>query len=137
MRRHGQEIRLRNGGNVSSEDVLACVEDVFAALADEGAIVPGNFHAEVAQALLRAEREQKFTEKDFARVAEDLQSMRLNIVAVPFASMIRLARQYKISTCDAMYLTVAIEHNAPLVTLDAKLKSAAKAEKIAWAPRSE
>ena len=37
-----------------------------------------------------------------------------------------IAREYKLSAYDAAYLELAIRHGAPLATLDAKLRKAAR-----------
>ena len=108
----------------------------FDALAESDAVVPGNFHTEVAQVLMRAERQQRLTVDDLLRVTEEIATLPLVVELPMFSAIVTIARRHSLSAYDAAYLALAIDYNAPLATLDQQLAEAAGAERRAF-PRAQ
>lgn len=100
----------------------------------EGSYAPGNVYGEVAQALLRAERVNWMGREQVDASARAVEALRIAIVSSRLNDILALARKHAISAYDAMYLAVAIEYRAPLATLDATLREAARAERVEWVP---
>jgi len=105
---------------------------MFGEVAAGKIVVPGNFHLEVLEALLRAERAGTRTEGEIAAAFEALASLDPEVVQPTNASVVELARKHSLSAYDAGYLAVARMHDVPLATLDRKLEVAAKSEGYAW-----
>ena len=114
----------------------ATASAVADSLAESGAVVPGNFHTEVAQALLRAERLALFATDDMLRATEDMLGLPVAVKLPPFSVIVAMARRHHLSAYDGAYLALAVDSGAPLATLDAKLASAAKSEKLLWASKT-
>ena len=122
----------------SSAALSWCFEDeaspesdaLFEQVRDEGAMVPGLWHLEVANVLLQAERRGRITSSDV--------TMRLELIAeLPITTdnetsarawreILTLARVEGLTTYDAAYLELAIRRGLPLQTKDAALLAAAK-----------
>ena len=122
----------------SSAALSWCFEDdaspesdaLFERVRDQGAVVPGLWHLEVANVLLQAERRGRITTGDVA--------MRLELIAeLPITTdnettararreILALARAEGLTTYDATYLELAIRRGLPLQTKDAALITAAK-----------
>lgn len=100
----------------------------------ESAFAPANMPYEVAQALISAERQRRFKPERYARVAEVLQRLNIQLRHAPFAHVVEISKKHSISAYDAAYVAVAIETGAPLATNDAGQSAAAKREKVLWAP---
>jgi predicted nucleic acid-binding protein len=122
----------------SSAALSWCFEDeaspqsdaLFERVRDQGAVVPGLWHPEVANALFQAERR--------GRIATGDVTMRLELIAeLPITTdnetnarawreILALARAEGLTTYDATYLELAIRRGLPLQTKDAALITAAK-----------
>jgi predicted nucleic acid-binding protein len=122
----------------SSAALSWCFEDeaspesdaLFERVRDQGALVPGLWHLEVANVLLQAERRGRIATGDVA--------MRLELIAeLPITTdnetnarawreILVLARAEGLTTYDATYLELAIRRGLPLQTKDAALITAAK-----------
>lgn len=104
------------------------------ALLDEvsarGAVVPGLWHLEIANALLQAERSGR-------NIAEGITARLEYIGRLPIATdtetagrawreTLALARAERLTTYDASYLELAIRCGLPLATRDRALAAAAK-----------
>jgi predicted nucleic acid-binding protein len=97
---------------------------------DQGAVVPGLWHLEVANVLLQAEKRGRITTADV--------TMRLDLIAkLPIMTdnettarawreILALARVQELTTYDAAYLELAIRRGMPLVTKDEALIGAAE-----------
>jgi predicted nucleic acid-binding protein len=104
-------------------------------IAVSGGIAPTHWPLEVANALLMAERRQRIT-ADFRNAAlRDLAALPIILDAETSArawhETLRLAEAYRLTAYDAAYLELAERRSLPLVTLDAELRLAAQALKIA------
>lgn len=107
------------------------------ALATEDAIAPGSLYAEVAQALMRAERQLRFSMDDLLSASDEIGMLPLSTQTPSFGAIVSLARRHNLSAYDAAYLAVAIDNGAALATLDRSLRDAALREELAWAPPEE
>jgi predicted nucleic acid-binding protein len=127
----------------SSAALSWCFEDeaspqsdaLFEQIRDQGAVVPGLWHLEVANVLLQAEKRGRITTADV--------TMRLDLIAeLPIATdnetterawreILALARAEGLTTYDATYLELAIRHGLPLLTKDEALIAAAERTGVA------
>ena len=102
---------------------------LFEQVRDQGAVVPGLWHLEVASVLLQAERRGRITTGDVAmRLAliADLPITTDNETTVrAWREILALARAEGLTTYDATYLELAIRRGFPLMTKDAALIAAA------------
>jgi predicted nucleic acid-binding protein len=126
-------------GVVDSSIALTwCFEDeaspetdrLFERVRDDGAVVPGLWHLEVANVLLRAEQRGRISRADVAR--------RLMLISdLPIATdqettprawreTLSLARAENLTAYDAAYLELAERRGLPLMTRDNELGAAAK-----------
>jgi predicted nucleic acid-binding protein len=126
-------------GVVDSSIALTwCFEDeashetdrLFERVRDDGAVVPGLWHLEVANVLLQAERRGRIGRADVAR--------RLMLISdLPIATdqettprawreTLSLARAENLTAYDAAYLELAERRGLPLMTRDNELGAAAK-----------
>ena len=122
----------------SSAALSWCFEDeatpesdlLFERVRNEGAVVPGLWHLEVANVLLQAEKRGRISPGDLA--------MRLELIAeLPIATdtetatrawreILALARAEGLTTYDAAYLELAMRRALPLQTKDGALIGAAE-----------
>lgn len=127
----------------SSAALSWCFEDeaspesdaLFEQVRDQGAVVPGLWHLEVANVLLQAERR--------GRIAPGDVTMRLELIAeLPITTdnettarawreILALARAEGLTTYDATYLELAIRRGLPLQTKDVALITAAERSGVA------
>ena len=95
------------------------------------AYVPNIWPLEVANALLVGERRGRTTPADAAHFLAILGTFPIAVddetVARAWVETMHLARTHNLSSYDASYLELAMRLGLPLATLDAKLKTAAKA----------
>jgi predicted nucleic acid-binding protein len=126
-------------GVVDSSIALTwCFEDeaspetdrLFERVRDDGAVVPGLWHLEVANVLLQAERHGRIGRADVARrlmLISDL-SIATDQETTPRAwrETLSLARAENLTAYDAAYLELAQRRGLPLMTRDNELGAAAK-----------
>ena len=129
----------------SSAALSWCFEDeaspetdaVFEQVRDQGAVVPGLWHLEVANVLLQAERRGRITTGDVAMRLELIADLPImtddETIARAWREILALARAEGLTTYDATYLEVAIRRGLPLVTKDAALIAAAGRSGVAIA----
>ena len=103
---------------------------VRAAVAAEGAIVPGVWPYEIANMFVMAERRGRMSADDVALALETLAAMPIEVrEGMPISAapgLARLAREYRLSTYDASYLDTAIRTGSSLATLDRDVARAAE-----------
>jgi predicted nucleic acid-binding protein len=96
-----------------------------------GAMVPALWFAEVANALLLAERQRVITAQDSASYLAELSLWEIVqdtvLPVLSLANVIQLARIYKLTSYDATYLELAMRRAATLATFDRQLADAARA----------
>ena len=107
--------------------------------AGDEALVPAIWPAEVANALLSAERRRRVTVAQTQQFLQRLDGFALSTdAAAPsqtFERVLPLARQHRLTVYGAAYLELALRHGIPLATLDAALKKAAAAAGVTLAGR--
>lgn len=96
----------------------------------EEAIVPELWLYEVANVLVMGERRKRLKEAQSRRFTELLTELPIQIIEKNnqsvWGNVLAVAREYKLSACDASYLELAMTEGLPLATLDKGLKKAAK-----------
>jgi len=104
---------------------------VLLGVVDRGADVPGNWHLEVGNGLLAAERRGLLATaaREAAMKALSLLPVRVDAEtsARAWGETARMARDYGLGLADAAYLELALRREAVLVTFDATLLRAARA----------
>ena len=103
---------------------------------DGNAAVPGNFHSETLEALLRGLRREKLPPDAVAEAIELMAQLTLSIEFPSLSAIAMLARKHRLSAYDAGYLAVATSLRLQLATLDNDLAAAAKREHCFWTPPS-
>jgi predicted nucleic acid-binding protein len=100
-------------------------------LATTAAVVPALWPLEVANALLMGQRRRRFTEAETIKWTGILAALPIIVDAETNAhawgTTLGLARRHSLTAYDAAYLELAIRRGLPLATIDAKLKTAARA----------
>jgi predicted nucleic acid-binding protein len=111
------------------DEASAETDQLFERVRDDGAVVPGLWHLEVANVLLQAERRGRIGRADVAR--------RLMLIShLPIATdqettprawreTLSLARAENLTAYDAAYLELAERRGLPLMTRDNELGAAA------------
>jgi len=128
-----------NAGVIDSSIALTwCFEDeaspqtdeLFERVRDDGAIVPGLWHLEIANVLLQAERRGRISRADVAQRLALIADLPISIdqETVPRAwrDILSLARSEGLTTYDASYLELALRRGLPLMTKDQELADAAR-----------
>jgi predicted nucleic acid-binding protein len=126
-------------GVVDSSIALTwCFEDeaspetdrLFERVRDDGAVVPGLWHLEVANVLLQAERRGRIGRADVARRLILISDLPISIdqETTPHAwrETLSLARAEGLTAYDAAYLELAERCGLPLMTRDRELSAAGK-----------
>ena len=102
---------------------------VLVALEGQAILVPAIWGSEIANAVLVGERSKRLRQPEIRRFTTLLGNLSPLQDAQPvgdhIATVLPLAREYGLSAYDAAYLELALRHDAPLATLDARLRKAA------------
>jgi predicted nucleic acid-binding protein len=105
-------------------------DDVLVALEGHPILVPALWPIEITNALLVAERRKRVKESAIRRFVELLQGLTIVMASQSItegvSNILPLAREYSLSAYDAAYLHVALQHSAPLATLDNSLQKAVR-----------
>ena len=116
---------------VFADEATASTEALRESLLSESAVVPGLWPVEVGNVLLVALRRGRITEKDRARIRDDLLALPIDIEPVScervWGAVLRVANQRNLSVYDAIYLELALRLKLPLATLDKTLAAAGRA----------
>jgi predicted nucleic acid-binding protein len=103
-------------------------------LADSVAIVPDIWPREVANALVRAERQGRLAPEQTGLVVEQIEKLPVALdetdVPVALHDVLDIARQAGLTAYDSAYLELAIRLGLPLATLDRRLAAAARARGV-------
>jgi predicted nucleic acid-binding protein len=109
----------------------AMANELLASLSQNSALVPGLWHCEVANALLVGERRGVIGEADTADFSGRLNALPIETDSVDLGlarvAILRLAREFQLSSYDASYLELAIRRGALLATFDQRLLASARA----------
>lgn len=89
-------------------------------------LVPELALAEAAQVLLRKERAGRLSAAEAEGILEEILTLPLQVVghAALISSAASLARRLSLTVYDALYLALALERGAPLLTGDQELSKA-------------
>ena len=117
------------------DESTVLTEDVLDSLAaGSEAVVPAVWPQEVANALLVAERRKRLSVAQMSGQLRRIAALPISVMpmtpAYAFEQVLAIARQEKPSSYDAAYLQLALRESLPLVTLDADLRRAAKANGV-------
>jgi predicted nucleic acid-binding protein len=118
------------------EDEATPASDVlFERVRDQGAVVPGLWHLEVANVLLQAEKRGRITAGDVATRLELIAELPIatdtETTGRAWREILALARAEGLTTYDASYLELAIRRGLPLQTKDEALIAAAERSGVA------
>jgi predicted nucleic acid-binding protein len=112
-----------------TDEITPVAEAVLDRVAEAGAVVPGHWRLEVANALQSARRRKRvsgvYRDKSLAELA------RLPITVDPYTnthawtSTLELADDFALTAYDAAYVELARRRNLPLATLDTQMRQAA------------
>lgn len=130
----------------SSVALSWCFEDeaspetdrLFERVRDDGAIVPGLWHLEVANVLLQAEKRGRITAGDVATRLDLIAELPISVdhetTSRAWREILTLARAEGLTSYDAAYLEIAVRRGLPLLTRDHELARAARRCGIAVLP---
>ena len=111
------------------DKATAYAESVLDRLQQTEAVVPAIWPLEVANVLLMAERRQRLTEAQTARLVQLLWGLPITIdtegLTQALGPMLSLGREYGLSAYDTSYLELAMRQGLSLATQDADLREAA------------
>jgi len=108
------------------------VEAAFDMVERVETLAPSLFYYELRNALLVSERRNRITEAMSAAFLRNLGLLPIRLEpAGDDASLMTLARKWKLTVYDAAYLALAKSEGLPLATLDRDLEKAAVAEGVA------
>ena len=89
-------------------------------------VVPEHWKAEIANAIMYGEIRGRISWEAISSRLAGLNRLRITTDTAPdILATLDLARLYGLTVYDALYLELAIRRNAPLATLDDKLRRAA------------
>jgi predicted nucleic acid-binding protein len=112
--------------------------DVLARLESESAVVPFHWRAEVANALLMAERRKRIDASQVAQFTAELAKIPLMIDhdggETVFDRVLPLARAHALTIYDALYLELAERRGLSLASLDTDLRAAAQSVGVKTLP---
>jgi predicted nucleic acid-binding protein len=105
-------------------------DGVLVSLEGKTILVPSVWGLEIANAVLVGERRKRLSQPEIRQFTTLLEGLRVvqdrRAVVELVHQILPLAREYQLSAYDAAYLELAIRHDAPLATLDGKLRTAAE-----------
>ncbi len=105
-------------------------ESVLDRLQADEAVVPSIWPLEAANVLLLAERRQRISEADLARLIVVLRSLPIAVSDISLdaatGGALSLARANRLTAYDTAYLDLAMREGLPLATQDAELAAAAR-----------
>ena len=109
-------------------------DNTYATVEAEGGLVPQHWHFEMRSAFLRAERRDRLSAGEvnarLLRLAETTEEMIETDESPDLDAAFALAREYRLSFYDALYLELAMRRGLLLATLDSALERAAIAEGV-------
>jgi len=111
------------------DEATPYTESVLDRLRDSSAQAPGIWPLEVANILLLGERRGRIPRpktESFVRVLQELRvSVEDGSPATVLGPVLRIGREYGLTSYDAAYLELAMRRGLPLATLDRRLADAA------------
>lgn len=120
------------------EPSFAPASDLFDLLASESILVPAHWPTEVGNALRKAVRMGRLSNKEVAPLIERLALFDIAVAApVPvneIGLLIHFALDHRLSVYDAAYIHVAATQRLTLVTVDRAMRAAAARLNVALLP---
>jgi predicted nucleic acid-binding protein len=117
------------------DESTAATDALLDRVSTDGAMVPGLWHLEVANAFQMAVRRQRIDEVYRDASLSELALMPITTDAdtnsYAWTTTLRLAERFSLTLYDAAYLELAQRRSLPLATLDKELRAAAPALNIA------
>ena len=108
-------------------------------LAEDTAIVPGLWSAEVANVLLVAERRRRIDRAKVRAFVAQLSALPIVVEETPpsrtMGDFLAIGRETGLAVYDALYLDLALRHSLPLATTDLKMRAAARKMRLRILPR--
>ena len=105
--------------------------ELLASLRQDSAIVPSLWHCEVANALLVGERRGVIGEAQTTDFLGRLNALPIETDSADMGlariAILRLAREFQLSSYDASYLELAIRRGVLMATFDKRLSASARA----------
>jgi predicted nucleic acid-binding protein len=120
------------------EPSFAPASDLFDLLASESILVPAHWPTEVGNALRKAVRMGRLSNKEIAPLIERLALFDI-VVATPISvneigSLTQLALEHRLSVYDAAYIQMAAAQRLALVTVDRAMRAAAARLNVSLLP---
>lgn len=108
-------------------------------LAEDTALVPGMWSAEVANVLLVAERRRRIDRAKARAFAAQLLALPIVVEEAPpsrtTGDVLAIGRDTGLAVYDSLYLELALRHSLPLATTDLKMRAAARKMRLRILPR--
>ncbi|MBS0529815.1 MAG: type II toxin-antitoxin system VapC family toxin [Proteobacteria bacterium] len=105
-------------------------QDVWDMLVEESVLVPAHWPNEVANALRRAVRRKRITAAEIGPSLNELAPFDIKLATAPalqdIESITREAISLDLSVYDLQYVNLARDHRAPIATIDAAMRAAAR-----------
>ena len=118
-----------------ADENVPAAEEILEQVVESGAIAPGIWWSELRNVLIIAERRGRTSSSQTDAALRATSTLGIVMDHAPEeATVLRLARNHKLSVYDALYLELAIRQQRPLATLDRALKNAAESEQIEVIP---
>jgi predicted nucleic acid-binding protein len=101
-------------------------DQVLASLANHEAVVPPLWRLEVVNVLLVAERKKRILPAQSHRFLELLDNLPIAVDTrvQPMSELLKLAREFRLTSYDACYLDLTLRAGLPLASLDGDLIAA-------------
>jgi predicted nucleic acid-binding protein len=116
---------------IYGDETTESIRELFDAIADSGAVVPGLWRLEVANSLTVAVRRGRIDAEFRQAALTDLALLDIttdpHTDACAWAATLRLADSFRLTLYDAAYLELAQRRTLPLATLDKDLCAATAA----------
>ena len=117
------------------DESTAATDELLDRVSEAGAMVPGLWHLEVANAFQMAVRRQRidgvYRDASLAELALMPITIDADTNSYAWSTTLRLAERFSLTLYDAAYLELAQRRSLPLATLDRELRAAAPALNIA------
>jgi predicted nucleic acid-binding protein len=114
--------------------------DIYEALFDSPVLVPSHWPLEIGNALRPDLRSHKLSVADFHTIIEEFDRVDIRVQTSldldEIGPLAQFAVSHDLTTYDAAYIQIALQHGAALATLDRAMRTAAAALNIPLLPLS-